>query len=401
MRGVIIGAAAGCCLAGCAVTPPLQEDGVAISDIVQRVKCELAYAVPDFRGQYPSGGFQWMKFWTAKVDLALDVNDLSSVKPNATVTNPVSGGSFTLGAGGEFSTQAERTEKLSFTLSMKELVENRRSSACELPEKLGLLGNLGLQEWIISALSPVENRQLAIGFHQPPTGKTASIPIAGPSSAAAAAPESPAKVLLNQALAALRLGEKGTDLTKDTAATARQFALKARFQATYDAVGKTYGYAEAAAALIDKATDLAWKATAANRDATSAAGKLSEADVLLLREVAADAKAATDLLTKAKQTATNAWELLPRDTPIDSITHTSKFVVTLGANVTPNWSLVQFKGPGLNSPFAIATRGRTNTLDVVLGAPAIPGGKALSDEQNRQLFNIQLDSLRRSLVLIQ
>jgi hypothetical protein len=398
MRGVIIGAAAGCCLAGCATIPSLKEDGVAISDIVQRVKCELAYAVPDFRGQYPSGGYQWMKYWTAKVDLTLDVNDLSSVKPNSSITGPTAGGTFTLGAGGEFSTQAERTEKLSFTLSMKELVENRDSTFCALPEKLGLLGNLGLREWIMSALSPVENRQLTIGFHQPPTGKTASIPIAGPSPAAAAAAESPAKVLLNQALAALRLGEKGTDLAKDSAARARQLALKSRFQETYDAVGKTYGYAEAAAAQIDKATDLAWKATAANRDAST---KLSDPDLTLLKEVAADAKAATDLLTKAKQTATTAWELLPRDTPIDSITHTAKFVVTLGANVTPNWSLVQFKGPGLNSPLAFATRGRTNTLDVVLGAPAVPGGKALSEEQNRQLFNIQLDSLRRSLVLIQ
>ena len=70
-------------------TPPLQEDGVAVSDIVQRVKCELAYAVPDLRGKYPTGDFQWIKYWTAKVDLSLDVNDQSSLKPNTNYVTPM------------------------------------------------------------------------------------------------------------------------------------------------------------------------------------------------------------------------------------------------------------------------------------------------------------------------
>ena len=107
----------------------------------------------------------------------------------------------------------------------------------------------------------------------------------------------------------------------------------------------------------------------------------------------------SDQLAKAKTTATEAWNLLPRDTPIDSIVHTVKFVVTMGASATPNFSLVRFKGPGLTAPFLNASQIRTNQLDVVLGMPAVAGGKALSDEQNRQLFNIQLDQLRRSIVV--
>jgi hypothetical protein len=380
---------------------PLQEDGIAISDIVQRVKCELAYAVPDFNGTYPSGNYQWMKYWTAKIDLTLDVNDTSSVKPNSTYTTPVTHGTFSIGAGGELSNQAERTEKLSFTLSMKELVENRHKTYCELPYQLGLLGNLGLLEWVESALSPVESRQLTIGFHQPPTGKTATIPIAGQSSPnfANELNPPPAKIYLNNAQIALRTGEKGTETARGYALSAKQLAVRARFQETYDAVDKTYGYVEAATTQLEKATDLAWQGAAVDRDAAPAQ-KLTNANVDFKR-VSDDAKAASDQLAKAKQTAAAAWDLLPRDTPIDSITHSAKFVVTLGANVTPNWSLVMFKGPGLNSPFALASRVRTNTLDVVLGMPQVAGGKALSDEQNRQLFNIQLDALRRSLVPIQ
>lgn len=389
----------GLVLSGCAVIPTLEEDGIAISEIVQRVKCELAYAVPDFSGAYPSGDYQWMKYWTAKVDLTLDVNDQSSVKPNSTYTTPVTQGTFTIGAGAELSTQAQRIEKLSFTLSMKELVEGRNSTYCLLPFQLGLLGNLGLNEWVVSALAPAASGQLTIGFHQPPTGKTASIPIAGPT--ANAAPElnpPPAKIFLTRALTALNTGEKGAEIARTSAARARALALQLKFQATYNTVDRTYGLVEAASNHLDNATKLAWQATTVDRESTV---KLAGPDADLLKKIPEAAKAAGEQVTKAKQTATAAWELLPRDAPIDSITHTAKFVVTLGGNITPNWTLIRFKGPGLTTPFASASRIRTNQLDVVLGMPAVAGGKALSDEQSRQLFNIQLDSLRRSIVVLQ
>jgi hypothetical protein len=394
-----ISIALGLLLAGCAVIPTLEEDGIAIADIVQRVKCELAYAVPDFSGRYPSGDYQWMKYWTAKVDLTLDVNDLSSVKPNSSYTSPISQGVFTIGATGEFSTQAQRVEKLSFTLSMKELVENRNSTYCLLPFQLGLLGNLGLHEWVTSALAPTENGQLKIGYHQPPNGKTNPIP--GPSVDASKELGAPAaKALLKQALTALQKGEKGAELAREAAMRARTLALRSKFQATYDAVDTAYGYVEATSKLLEKAANLAWQATIADRDAKKD-DKLQGDELELLKKIPTSAKDASDQVAKAKDTATAAWELLPRDAPIDSITHTAKFIVTLGGSVTPNWILVKFKGPGLAAPFAGASRIRTNQLDVVLGMPAVPGGKELSAEQNRQLFDIQLDGLRRSLVVFQ
>ena len=150
---------------------------------------------------------------------------------------------------GESSKQAQRIEKLSFTVSMKELVENRHSTYCDLPYQLGLLGNLGLQEWVASALAPVENRQLTIGFHQPP-GKPITVPIAGPTltmeKAAKPGVVPPAKVFLDNAQAALRAGEIGTEKARVYATKARQLALRGRFQDTYDAVDKATGDVEGA-----------------------------------------------------------------------------------------------------------------------------------------------------------
>jgi hypothetical protein len=400
-RAAIFGAL-GVGLSGCGwVTPYLHEDGFAVAEIVQRVKCELAYAVPDFRGQYPSGGYQWMKYWTAKVDLTLDVNDQASVKPNASYTTPVVGGTFTIGAAGEVTSQAQRTEKLSFTVSMKELVESREQNICELPRRAGLMGNLGLEEWIISSLAPVENRQLTIGFHQPPAAKGSVVPIAGPGTGASSlkGPESRAKRLLNSAVAALQAGEANAAKAREYAQRARDSALKERFQQTYNLVERTNAYFEAATRQLDSAVDLAWKSGIADRDATTEAEKLSTADRTLQAGIAGAAKLASDAATKAKAIGADAWALLPRDTPIDSIVHTVKFMVTVGASATPNFTLVQFRGPGLTTPFASASQIRTNTLDVVLGMPANPGGKALSEEQNRQLLNIQFDQLRRTVVV--
>ncbi len=147
------------CLGGCgSIIPKLEEDGIAISEIVERVKCELAFAVPDLRGNYPSGNYQWIKYWTAKVELTLDVNDQASIKPNSSVVEPMTqvvlpgvgtfSRMFSVGFGGELTEQAIRTEKLSFTLSVKELTESRDRARCVLPQNMGLMGNLGLGEWI-------------------------------------------------------------------------------------------------------------------------------------------------------------------------------------------------------------------------------------------------------------
>src|SRR5258708_5783185 len=153
MRDVGVVISAGCFLGSCAALPPLEQDGVAISQIVERTKCELALAVPGLEGKYPSGQFQWIKYWTAKIDLTLDTNDQSSFKPTSNYVEPLSqvvlpgvgtfSRMFSIGATGEVSGTGQRTEKLSFTLSLNELMNAKHSPACQLPNEMGLLGNIG------------------------------------------------------------------------------------------------------------------------------------------------------------------------------------------------------------------------------------------------------------------
>lgn len=69
----LLSATAAC--GGCSTVPELEQDGVSISEIVQRVKCELAFAMPDPQPPYPTGHYQWTRDWTAKVDLTLITNN--------------------------------------------------------------------------------------------------------------------------------------------------------------------------------------------------------------------------------------------------------------------------------------------------------------------------------------
>ena len=82
--GIIVVCALGA--SACTQTPLLHEDGIAIASIVQRVKCELAFAIPEPEPPWPTGRYQWMRSWTAKIDLTLMVNEQSSVSPSAIFT---------------------------------------------------------------------------------------------------------------------------------------------------------------------------------------------------------------------------------------------------------------------------------------------------------------------------
>jgi hypothetical protein len=206
-------------LSGCITTPPLEEatdsshSNIMINEVVQRVKCELSYAF-DKKAEDPK--FSWLASWTAHVDLTLMINDTAGITPNGSYTaiqksavNFDAGPSsfpataarslvpqmFTLGASATLNSQAVRTETLSFTLALDELkvwrenldrIENNPSFPVEkrtcAPRGIGVLGNLGLKEWVDSAFYPVEFDALQAGFHpQPQTQKAASAPIAASS----------------------------------------------------------------------------------------------------------------------------------------------------------------------------------------------------------------------------
>jgi hypothetical protein len=106
-----------------------------------------------------------------------------------------------------------------------------------------------------------------------------------------------------------------------------------------------------------------------------------------------DVKSAEAQLTLANATADNAWTTLPRDLPVDSVTHSTRFKVTTNANVSPNWTLTRFIGPNnSNIAFAQTQRVGEHTLTVVLGQPSATGG--LGDEQSRQLLFQRLQQLQ-------
>ena len=64
---------------GCVTIPSLEGNRIAISDVVERVKCDLADALPD-PYKYP-----WMANWVAKVDLTLIVNEQAGLTPTVSL----------------------------------------------------------------------------------------------------------------------------------------------------------------------------------------------------------------------------------------------------------------------------------------------------------------------------
>jgi hypothetical protein len=69
------------------------------------------------------------------------------------------------------------------------------------------------------------------------------------------------------------------------------------------------------------------------------------------------------------------------DPPIDSLLHSVQFVLTYGVSVSPNWTLLQFKGPSPTGASTGAAAGqRTHVLNIALG----PVG---NQEQNRLIQN--------------
>jgi hypothetical protein len=81
--------------------------------------------------------------------------------------------------------------------------------------------------------------------------------------------------------------------------------------------------------------------------------------------------------TNANTIATNLTGFRPNP-PIDGLLHSVQFIVTYGGSVTPNWSLLLWKGPGLTIPGASLSGIRTNILSIALGPTA---------EQNRLILN--------------
>jgi hypothetical protein len=350
-------------MAGCATVPPLPVDGIAMGDIVQRVKCEIAFAVPDPKPPYPTGRYQWMRNWTAKVDLTLIANSRSAVTPSASFIDPLSKGTFTFGIGASLDTTAERTETLSFTLSLAEMREFRKRAECNLPNARHLYGNLGLREWLESALAPVDSGKLKVGRHPRPGAKSPPPPVVMPQ-LDLLRKEDPLAELKEARNAVLHYAKVATVAL----GTARDSAAKDLIQQTYDGAGLVYGAVIAAAGELNKVDRLA--------------SSLLKSEPHLKEEiesVQSEAKAAGKGIEKTKKDVDDIIGLLPRDPPIDSLSHSVRFVVAVSGSLSPNWALVNFKGPTTSGSLLSGAHTRTHTLSIAMGS---------AEEQVRALNNL-------------
>jgi hypothetical protein len=97
----------------------------------------------------------------------------------------------------------------------------------------------------------------------------------------------------------------------------------------------------------------------------------------------------------AQQNGALAQRLLTPDPPIESIGQSINFVVTLSANVSPNWSLLYFKGPSNAGPLASVNGIRTHTLNIAMGPPTSSGAQEVTRVLTNQSFRQAVESLRQ------
>lgn len=73
------------------------------------------------------------------------------------------------------------------------------------------------------------------------------------------------------------------------------------------------------------------------------------------------------------------------DPPINSLSHSVQFIVAYGAGITPNWVLLQWRGPSTSGSLASLGGGRTHTLNLTLGPS--------KDEQSRSLQTLAIQQI--------
>jgi len=403
-------------LSSCASIPPLQDNAITISEIVQRVKCEIADAVPPPRGSYPTGPYQWLRDWTAKVDLTLETDDTGGVAPGVSLINPMrsvtipNSGTFSqmfsLGLGGGVNTTASRIETLSFTLSFAELRNPQYLGFCAPARGLGLLGNLGLREWMEAALAPASGDapQLRIGYHETPSSGAKAATPKKPAVGAKTEEFDPIQNKIDELTATLALVTSYADEAQSYSGSAQKLAkilkqddLTKSPQQFYREVQGTADYTAMAQDAIDQANKQIKAVNALTEDLKKNADDARVPPAL--KKAQDDLKSAKAKMTAATATATSALAALPTNGPIDSIAHQVSFVVTWSGNATPSWTLVRFKGPGTsNNGLLSASRAFTHTLNISMGSPSDTGIGKVSPEQLRQLNNLHQDSAFRNAI---
>jgi hypothetical protein len=346
--------------------------GPQVDDIVRRVKCDLYEGVAD-RLNAPYG-YEWLHTWTVQASLNLIVNDQSSVSPGVVLTQPLKtvtipqkltnfGQSYNLGLGAGVNTTATRNETITFTVSLREMMDQFGNGQhnCDFPNSIDLQSELGLKQWISAALSPVAYGDLDIGYHKTPKTSTAG---------AAAAKDSAANAL--KSADQLTIGPTTTPTSGINCSIPSTIPPRTSGPPSLAALPNDLVIAKCEIGQFIK-----------SKGGIDLSKPLDGAQVKIVAQTIRDTeRAIADLLFLNTPTGDNVRADLKNaainlavfvDPPIDTISHQVQFIIVWNANASPSWTLVNFKGPSPSSGALFsAMKTNTHTLNIVIGPPSSP-----------------------------
>jgi hypothetical protein len=119
-------------------------DPVEITEVVQRVECEIYDTAIEFRSKK---GTEWIENFTAKVTLSLTVSADGSVAPDFSLLGPFIPGTYALGIGGSLKGTAERIATYAFSIDFSREVIKRFHAACRDKKNTRLHGTIGFHDW--------------------------------------------------------------------------------------------------------------------------------------------------------------------------------------------------------------------------------------------------------------
>ncbi len=297
-----------------------------------------------------------------------------------------------------------------FTLSLKELrqwkypprgITSDYELVCGGLGRLELTGNLGLIEWVNSALYPVHTHDLQAGIHPSPV--TAAKPTLTSASHVTTYDGEP-PIDYQKALEQIKTAD--TEVSKALAdAKAKTGSIDGYIIQTHRAINPFMAVMEpelkrnilsnlsdldkfsrdSHAALVDLQTlrDFIAKALQiVQQDPNKGAVPVQNVTTVVndAKDAAAKKNFIDDNAAAALKIASPILKLKV-DPPLDSLLHSVEFLVTYGATVSPGWTLLAWKGPSPASGSAASASGqRVNILNMALGPVS-------GTEQNRLIQN--------------
>jgi len=420
---------------------------ISINDVVLRVKCEVRDSIASRTGT----DYDWLNKWTAQADLNLAVNEQSQIAPGGVFTQPLTMASLplrvtnmprsaNLGIGVSASTTAARTEIVSFSVSLKEIRDEfKKKTPAEIYEEchphsiIGLTSDLGLKDWVDSALGPVQNHMLTPGHHSPPKAPGGGGG-GGAAGASTSKPQSLSFVPYDTLLELTKILKNNDDLKEQISLIYDEYqsliAVSQLLKIAQSGMNRPAAWSPG-----DFAQNLQVFANlpglldlnSGDRSRFAKLTNTSEIQRVFDRLPAAPSKAQLGALVTAVQNkfaqieqsmtndippAVTALQLIcdctppnpkdddsgvlkkysdalkclntlltivkanipakpaPLDPPIDAISHQVQFILALSASANPSWTLVHFKGPTPSSGnFLSFNRTNTDTLTITIGVP--------------------------------